>query len=636
MRFADAASSMQQAISLAGDPPWTWRLALLNVLRDQGRLREAGALGEALVAEVPDRAEIRNAHGLTLRAQGAMQDAVASFRKAIAINPRHVSSYVNAAAALDATGDGDSAVTLLQQGLVANPGASELHVALGKAYDTQRLPDLAQAAYGNAIRMKPKGSFHALYRFGRIAYEQADIFTAIRAYEAGLELVPGDVELWIWLGNAYLDVGAIAQATRAFERALELQPGYAEVYDNLLVTHHYNPRVDPQAMYEAHVEWQRRFAPSAPDARPSRRAVSRARDRIRLGFVSSSLRRGAVPYFLRALAVHLDREAFAVHWYDVAWSTVGENLAAHRADERRPLIGCSDEELVHAIRADGIDVLVDLDGHVPGNRLRALAHKPAPVQVTWLDYFDTTGTPAFDYLVADSVSVPPGGTQQFVEQVVRLDPCRLCYSPPAYAPQPSPPPASRNGFVTFGSFNRLSKYAEPLLDQWAALLKAVPASRLVLKNGAFAHPTTRQVFAQRFVLRGIDAARLDLRGPSDHAQMLREYGDVDIALDTSPYNGGLTTCEALFMGVPVVGMCGDSMISRQSAALLGAAGLTPWIAETQAQWLDINTRIAESPGERVRFRTSAREELARTPFMDQALFARRFASLVLGMSGGSG
>ena len=282
--------------------------------------------------------------------------------------------------------------------------------------------------------------------------------------------------------------------------------------------------------------------------------------RVRIAFLSRALNERVMSAFLAPLLRHLNHATFDVSAFN-AGPSHREAKPAYGAsfDHWHDVDGWSDDELATAIRNAGIDVLVDLDGHVPGNRLRALTMRPAPVQMTWLDYFDTTGTSAVDFLIGDSISTPEAGSQRFTEHVVRLDPSRLCYAPPAKVPDVSAPPALRNGFVTFGSFNRLSKLAEAQLDLWTGLLKAVPDSRLILKNGAFAHPTTRQVFAQRFSVRGIVADRIELRPASEHFAMLQEYADVDIALDTFPYNGGLTTCEALYMGLPIAALRGQSI-----------------------------------------------------------------------------
>ena len=357
------------------------------------------------------------------------------------------------------------------------------------------------------------------------------------------------------------------------------------------------------------------------DGGERRRAVARG--------AWSGARKALSLFFLLPLLRHLSRSRYEVFCYSAGFKSddVSSELR-DRADGWRDVGGDSDDALAQRIDGDEIDILIDLAGHAPGNRLRAIARKPAPVIVTWLDYFDTTGVDGVDFLITDSVSAPQDTQQRFTETILRIDPSRLCYAPPAYAPSPASPPVLRNGFVTFGSFNRLAKLAEPVIDLWARLLHAVPDSRLLLKSAAFNHATTRAMFARRFVERGIAEARLELRGSTPHAQMLAEYADIDIALDPFPYNGGLTTCEALWMGVPVVALLGDSMISRQGAALLMAAGRSEWVARAEDEWLDTATTLSGNAARLADVRRSLRTTIAESPLVDGAQLAQRFEGLL--------
>ena len=310
---------------------------------------------------------------------------------------------------------------------------------------------------------------------------------------------------------------------------------------------------------------------------------------------------------------------------------VTERIRA-RASLWRDLLTEDDEAIARRMRDDSLDVLVDLAGHTPGGRLLVLARKPAPVIATWLDYFDTTGLDAVDYLVGDPISTPPDGTQRFSEKVLRIEPCRLCYAPPDYAPEVAPPPAASNGFMTFGSFNRLSKLAPPAIALWARILDAVPGSRLLLKNAAFTDQRTRERVIASFAPYGVGNARLELRRDSPHAQMLAEYGDVDIALDPFPYNGGLTTSEALWMGVPVLALMGDSMISRQSASLLNAAGMADWIARSEEDAVRIAVRRSQDTQALADLRHGMRARLRGSPLLDAPRFAARFGELIAAMA----
>jgi protein O-GlcNAc transferase len=263
--------------------------------------------------------------------------------------------------------------------------------------------------------------------------------------------------------------------------------------------------------------------------------------------------------------------------------------------------------------------------------LLSIARKPAPLIVTWLDYFDTTGLDAVDYLIGDPISTPPDGTQLFTERVVNLTPCRFCYEPPAIAPDVAPPPVLRNGYLTFGCFNRLSKLAGPVIALWANLLQALPSARLLLKNAAFIDPGTRAHFVELFKQHGVAPERLELRQHSPHAQMFAEYADVDIALDPFPYNGGVTTCEALWMGVPVLALLGNAMISRQSASLLNAVGLNEWVAADDTGLVRLAVGWAAQPQALAQLRAGMRARLQASALFDSQSFARKFGDALMTM-----
>lgn len=627
-QFDEAAKSLQRAKSWVPNPPWTWDLTLVNVLRDQGDLQASRQLAQRLLTRVPERPEAHNALGLTCRALRDFDAAARAFAASIAASATYQPGYVNSVNVLLDMGSGEEALTVVRKGLQRVPDAEELYVSQGRAFDAlERFPE-AKAAYRHALTGPSRVVHQAWRALGRIAAREADLFAAIEAYEAAIRLKADDLDLWIWLGNAYLDVGNSAKARSCFESALQLKPDYAEVFDTLLVCCHYDDDVSPEAVFGLHREWQRRFGPAEAQTKSSTPTRS-VRLPLRLGFVSHSMHGRVMQCFLSPLLRHLERQHLGIYGYNAGarLDATSHSLPA-LCDAWREVGGTTDDQLLRLIQDDELDVVIDLDGHVPGSRLRALTRSLAPLRMSWLDYFDTTGSKSFDILVGDSVSTPADGPQHFVEEVVRLDACRLCYGPPDYVPEVAPSPALRNGFITFGSFNRLSKLAPRVLDAWAALLKEVPDSRLILKSDALAHPSTREVFAQRLVSRGVDAGRLDLRGPSPHQEMLREYGDVDIALDTFPYNGGLTTCEALYMGVPVVALLGTSMISRQSASLLTAAGLPHWIASTTPDWLSLNVSLTQNVGALAQWRAQARSILAQSALMDGPAFAETFATVL--------
>jgi protein O-GlcNAc transferase len=634
--FAVARANIERALAIDPDSPWTRRLALTNVLRDSGDARGAEAAALQLVERDPSRVQAHNALGLALHDQRRYDEAVDAFRHALSLDARYIAAHLNLALSLEASGHLSDAIAAIEAARTLAPDNARVALALATLLDHAKRRAEAKEWYLRAAHLDPDRAAEAYRRLGRLLYSDADIFSAITAYEEFVKREQRNAEAWNLLGNAYMDVAAIPHATRCYKAALAIDPKHADIFDNLLLCHHYDPTFTADRMYESHREWARRFASDlAPIDRAPRSTPSSAA-RQRIGFMSQSLCSSPTGFFLLPLLRHIDTQRFEVFCYSAGarQDDVSEELRRY-AETWREVGNDDDDILAQRIAADDLDVLIDLAGHAPGNRLRAVAGKPAPIVATWLDYFDTTGLDSVDYLIADVVSVPLNSSQRFSEAVLRIEPSRLCYAPPAYAPSPAAPPALRNGFVTFGSFNRLAKLAEPVVDLWARLLRAIPNARLLLKSAAFNHPTTRAVFASRFEQRGIATGRLDLRGSSPHLQMLTEYGDIDIALDPFPYNGGLTTCEALWMGVPVIALLGDSMISRQSAALLMAAGRAEWIARTEDEWLTIAIALGDDTSALAGARSVLRSAVASSPLVDGARFARAFETVLDRISGTS-
>jgi predicted O-linked N-acetylglucosamine transferase (SPINDLY family) len=282
-----------------------------------------------------------------------------------------------------------------------------------------------------------------------------------------------------------------------------------------------------------------------------------------------------------------------------------------------------DREFAQLVFDDRIDILVDLGGHTGSSRLEAFGYKPAPVQVTWLGYPDTTGLPEVDYRFTDILADPPGAEAFHTEQLVRLPACFLCYAPRHPCPAPSPPPALTTGRVTFGSFNNLAKLSPQTLRAWAAILQSVPTAHLFIKGKALRDPLSHEQFRQKLIAHGIDITRTELQGwttsSEDHMEL---YGHVDIALDTFPYNGTTTTCEALWMGVPVVTLTGETHAGRVGTSLLSAVGLNELVAGTETAYIELATRLAGDPQQLAHRRADLRDRMASSPLCDGPRFAR--------------
>jgi predicted O-linked N-acetylglucosamine transferase (SPINDLY family) len=350
---------------------------------------------------------------------------------------------------------------------------------------------------------------------------------------------------------------------------------------------------------------------------------------LRLGFVSPHFAFHPVGYFLVRLLENLPKSQFDVVCYsDTASADALTSRLQMHSTKWFDVRSWSDERLAQQIRQDEVDILFDLAGHTPGNRLLVFARKPAPIQMTWLDYVGTTGLSAIDYIIADPRQIPPGAESYYTEKVLRLPYDYICFDPPPDAPPVNSLPALENEFVTFASFNILPKVTPQMIAIWARILKEVPRSRLMLKNGGFDNPQVAARLRQQFIEKEIDPQRIVFEGRSPHSELLSTYNKVDIGLDTFPYNGGLTTCEALWMGVPVVTFPGEIFASRHGLAHLTAAGITETIASSLEDYVKIAAALAGNLIELNALRTGLRARVASSPLCDGSEFAKKFSGLL--------
>ena len=411
--------------------------------------------------------------------------------------------------------------------------------------------------------------------------------------------------------------GRTAEALRCFQQACGKQPEFAAAHSNLLLAMHYDPAKSPEEIFAEH-----RKTPHA-SVEPAR---SHSNDptpdrRLRIGYLSPDFRSHSVAFFFEPVIEAHDRAAFEVTCYSNVPRPDHATLRFERlADRWRNVRGLGDEAAAALIRADGIDILIDLAGHTGENRLDVMARKPAPVAVTWLGYPDTTGLPQIDYRITDAWADPPGASERFhTEELVRLPGGFLCYMKPRDVAGCGLPPCERTGHITFGSFNNFSKLNPQVAEVWSAILDRVPGSRLLLKSKALGDQGARQ--RARELFRGRDGVELLARNPSVR-QHLEIYGRVDIALDPFPYNGTTTTCEALWMGVPVVALAGRRHAGRASLSLLASLGLEELIAESVEDYARIAAGLAGDPARLRELRATLRRRMAESRLTDAQTFTR--------------
>ena len=460
-------------------------------------------------------------------------------------------------------------------------------------------------------------------------------------YGKALEIDPGYAEVHNNISHALVELGRPDQAVHSARRALELRPAYLAAYNNMLWAMLFLPG-QPSGEYLAEAKHfgEKALAAAVPfDAWHGDRRVATApveRSHLRVGLVSGDFRVHAVGFLLEGVlpklrSAHLELIAYSMNPAD---DVLTERLKRHFSDWTS-IVGLSDAEAARKIHADGIDVLIDLAGHTAHNRLAVFAWKPAPLQVSWLGYLASTGVPGIDYVLADAVSAPSALRMQFTEQVWHLPETFNCFTPPPSVPAclgVTSAPALRNGFVSFGSFQRMNKINERVLSLWARILTACPAAVLRLQNAQLGDPLVRQRILNTLQRMGIDSDRVSLAGEiAKREDYLAAYADVDIVLDTYPYPGVTTTGEALWMGVPTVTLAGDTMLRRVGASVLTCAGLEQWVAWSDDEYVSLAVRQSLDLEGLARLRAGLRQKVAETALFDAGRFARQFEDALFAM-----
>jgi predicted O-linked N-acetylglucosamine transferase (SPINDLY family) len=433
-------------------------------------------------------------------------------------------------------------------------------------------------------------------------------------------LAPSDLRAVVNLANVYRDRGEHTDALHLYDQLLHQLPDHPVIRRNMLTSLEYAPGVTDSERISAAIDWGK-WAKQRAHVSPTEGHLAHMAQRpfnrpLRVGYVSADFCQHTVGLLIKDTLKAHDPTCvvpIAYHAGNVSdWVT--EELRSSLL--LRDVSGLDDALLARQIQQDAIDVLVDLSGHTAGSRLTVFAHRPAPVQVSWLGYFATTGLDTIDAVLLDDVHAPPGTESQFVEKIIRLPHTRWCYRPVPFAPEVAPLPADTRGYITFGSFNNTAKYHDGVHTLWAQVLAAVPDSRLILKWRTFNDEALKASVLAHYRALGISTDRIELRGPSFHEEVLRQYADVDIALDPFPFSGGLTSCEALWMGVPLVTWPQSRVVSRQTASFLSVIGMKELIAKDADHYLQIAAHLAADKDELRLIRQSMRARMQASPLMD--------------------
>ena len=635
-------------------------------LHRAGQLKDAEAVYRQLIQRWPKQADALYLLGLVVQQDGGHAEAIRLFAQAAKENRNLAAAHLQRGFSLNSLNQPDQAALAFKAAIAIQSNLSEAHHQLGNTLRSlNRLPE-ALASLGEATRLSPSDALFWLSQ-GVAFMDAQQLDKAVECFKNAVQLNASFLEARAVLGHALVEQHRTEEAREQLLEALRLRPNYhatlhdlgrvcaeegllaeaAEYYraalaaqqepetqSNLLFLLGYFSETTPEKHFAEHLRWAewveaplRTFwQPHINSPEPNRR--------LRVGYVSPDLRDHPVASFFESVLRTHERQDFEVFCYSNVKSPDAVTGRLRGLSEQwRDIVGLNPERVAEMVRQDGIDILIDLAGHTMGNQLLVFARKPAPVQVTWLGYPNTTGLKSIDYRITDAVSDPPGQTEQWhSERIERLPGSFSCYCPPSESPAVGPLPAFANRHVTFGCFNNFKKVTEAVIELWAQLLREIPDARLIMKSGGLSNPKTALRLRDQFARAGVAADRIDLEGGRLSKNLhLASYNRVDIALDPFPYNGTTTTCDALWMGVPVVTLAGSTHIARVGVSLVSHLGFPEWAAQSPQAYVAKCQDLANNLPVLARLRLQLRDRMRLSPLCDAPQFTGRLEAALRGM-----
>jgi len=598
------------------------RLKKAKSLVAAGKMAEAMELLTRLCQKVPGNADAWFMLGTLYANLKQYPQAADCLRRAVELRPHHTLSYFNLGTALRSMGRVDEAVDAFIEAHRLEPGRLEILRALAGSQMNLGCFNDAIASYQQCLARSPADA--ELY--GSLAachFLVMELEGAVTNYQQALVLAKKGRYL-DGLAAAFCQQGRFEEAVAAHREALRLSPGNTRYHSNFLLSLQYLPDITPDTLLMEHRSWASMHESDKTPSAGFRNQPDPER-RLKIGYVSPDFRTHSVAYFFEGLLRSHDNKVVETFCYAL---TPHKDETTERLQQQasvwRDVSTLDDAALVKQARADGIDILVDLAGHTARNRLTVFAARAAPVQMTYLGYPSTTGLSRMDYRLTDEHADPPGEEAFHSERLVRLPGCFLCYQPPLRSPSVANAPMVHNGYITFGSFNNLAKINANVVALWSEILQAVPGSRLLIKNPSLTDGVTAERYRAMFDTHGISSDRIELLGlvPDPQAH-LDTYRRIDIALDTFPYNGTTTTCEALYMGVPVITLAGQAHAGRVGLSLLGNLGLDELIARSPDDYVSCAASLATNQERICDLRNTLRERLLTSAICDDDSFARK-------------
>ena len=565
---------------------------------------------------------------LELRRIGRFIEAVERCRRLLRSAPDLTEARVCLAESLRATARASEAVDALREGIARQPEVAIMHALLGDALQDLSKRHDAMTAYRAALELDDQ-LVRAIYGLGCALLALGEFAIAISCFERAVALEPEHARAQQNLGQALFRLGDADAALDRFRLATSVTDDLMPLESIALVIPG-SPRANNASILSARRAWAERL-PKALRASAPTSTEKLTGDRLRIGYVSAFFASANWMKPVWGLINHHDRERFEVHFFsDCPEDSIDAGYRRHPADHIHDISKRSNDDAARSIVDQRVDVLVDLNGFSRMDRLKMFRNRLAPVVVGWFNFYATTGLGGFDWLIGDANVIPADEERFYSERIVRAPGSYLTFEVNYATPPVAPPPCAENGFLTFGSLASQYKITPEVIAAWSRILTECPTSRLVLKNAALKAEWNRDFLRTRFTEQGIDADRIELDGPANHFEFLRKYDAIDVALDTFPYNGGTTTTEAIWQGVPVLAIDGDRWVARTSASILKAGGLDEFVAEDVDGYVRKAVELATSADATKMLndlRGSMRDRLRSAPVCDVRRFARNMEEI---------
>lgn len=600
-----------------------------------GRFAEAMQYSREAVRLNPALFEAWINLGVVLRNVGRTREAIEALQQSLRLKAYHAYALNELAIALRQAGRRDESARVSQMIIGKYPSDAMAYLNLGNIWRDLCSFEKAEQCFAKALELRPDLA-DAWNNLGLVAKQKGLLVLAVERLQQSLKLNPASAEAWTNLGVARQRMAAIDDALECYRKAVQFRTIRDAAGSNMLYALQFHSGTTPQEICAEALKWGDALVTSVASRMPASCAAARPRERLRIGYISADFRAHPVGYFMSGLMAHHNRNTFETFCYsDVDVEDDWTSRFKSAADHYLPVRALADDELAERLAEDDLDLLVDLAGHTAKHRLRVFALRPCRCQATYLGYPGSTGLRTVDFRISDAVADPPAlSADHYVERLMLIDRCAWCYEPPLVLPHASDPPCVQQGRVTFGCFNNYAKISPELLTTWSKLLRTVGDARLLLKADAFNEEEFVRETRRRFLQYGIEPDRLVLEGrTATFADHLRRYDAVDIALDAFPYHGTTTTCDALWMGVPVVTWRGDRHSSRVGASLLAAVGLADLVCESGDDYIQKAAALASNREKLRELRASLRETMARSELMDPVGFSRSFEAAILRMLG---